>query len=163
VPTKEPLARPSILSNLPIFAISRLGRIARDGVKDAFTQAGLSWRAHVALLCLREYGELSQRELAGLITMDPSDLVKLLDELERAGLIRREPDPHDRRRRVLSSTPEGRKVLRRGERIVRDATDEILAPLGPERRELLYELVQEIIDAHRAGLPGGEESATTTR
>ena len=136
-----------MLLHLPAFALARLGRVARSGLKNAFAREELSARAHFALLCLSEYGELSQRELADHIAMDRSDLVKLLDELERSGLVRREPDPRDRRRRVLSITPAGGRTLSAGEDIIDQATEEVLKRLSPEQRAALHQLTLQALGA----------------
>lgn len=138
-------ARPPVLLDVPAFALAHLGRIARTALKDAFAREGLSARAHFALLCLSEYGTLSQRELADHIAMDRSDLVKLLDELERAGQVRRAPDPGDRRRHVLSITPAGTTALGTGEEIIDRATDEVLRRLSPEQRTTLHRLTRQAL------------------
>ncbi|GAA1684407.1 MarR family winged helix-turn-helix transcriptional regulator [Fodinicola feengrottensis] len=135
------------LLGMPMFATVRLGRIARATVSGAFDQEGLSWRTHFALYCLTELGELSQRELADHLTMDRSDLVKMLDEVETAGLVRRAPDPSDRRRRILSITAAGKDQLQRGKDVVDRATDEFLAHLNGNEREQLHQLTLRAIGA----------------
>jgi DNA-binding MarR family transcriptional regulator len=135
------------LLDLPAFALARLGRLVRGAVRGAFEDEGKSWRAHFVLLCLHDYGELSQRELADHISMDRSDLVKLLDHLERAGLLRRAPDPDDRRRHLLSITPLGTETCQEGQHLVATATDRVLAGLDADQRALLHQLVLQAIDA----------------
>ncbi len=146
MPVEELPSRPPVLLNLPVFALSRLGHVLRGAVKDAFDQQGLSWRGHLVLLCVKEYAELSQRELADLVSMDASDLVKLLDGMERAGHLQRRAAPNDRRRHLLSITPEGVKALRRGQRIVDRATDGALASLDADDRKHLHQLVLRALD-----------------
>ncbi|MGW4798224.1 MarR family transcriptional regulator [Nonomuraea sp. NPDC004297] len=41
------------------------------------------------------------------MSVDKSKLVLILDELEDDGLVRRRPDPADRRARIIEVTPEG--------------------------------------------------------
>jgi DNA-binding MarR family transcriptional regulator len=48
------------------------------------------------------------RLLPFLARVDAANLIETLDELEAGGLIRREPDPDDRRRRRIDLTPAGR-------------------------------------------------------
>jgi DNA-binding MarR family transcriptional regulator len=79
--------------------------------------------------------------------MDRSDLVKLLDELELSGQVRREPDPRDRRRHVLSITPAGVKTLSAGEDIISQATEDVLKRLSPEQRTVLHQLTLQALDA----------------
>jgi DNA-binding MarR family transcriptional regulator len=70
--------------------------------------------------------------------IDPSALVSLIDELERAGLAKRRPHPDDRRAREVAITPKGRRVLERGRRMALEVEDEVLQGLtATERRDLL--------------------------
>ncbi|WP_163508561.1 MarR family winged helix-turn-helix transcriptional regulator [Fodinicola acaciae] len=141
--------RPGVLLNKPLFAISRLGRVVRDGIKEAFDREKLSWRGYIVLECLAGHGPMAQRELSDLIAMDPSDLVKLLDELERAGEVRRDADPADRRRRLLSLAPGGARALERGERVVERATAEILGRLDAQERASLHRLALRALGAEK--------------
>jgi DNA-binding MarR family transcriptional regulator len=155
MPSENP--RPPALLRLPVFALSHLGRAARGAVRTAFARDGLSGRGHFVLVCLSEYGELSQRELADLIAMDRSDLVKLLDTLESSGQLRRAADPRDRRRHVLSITPAGAETMRRGEHLMGRATDDLLHRLTPDERATLHRLILRALDLpdiRATGRPG---------
>ena len=46
-------------------------------------------------------------ELASLLTVDPPNLTPVVDDLERAGLVERQPHPTDRRVKLVVATPEG--------------------------------------------------------
>src|SRR6266516_1319019 len=63
---------------------------------------------------LHAAGAISQTELADGISVDAANLIETLDELEADGLIRREIDAHDRRRRRISLTRAGSRNLRAG-------------------------------------------------
>lgn len=140
--------RPAVLLRLPGFALARLGRRAHSAIRQAFADQGLSARAHFVLVCLDEYGGLSQRELADHLTMDRSDLVKVLDELETSGQVRRDPDPQDRRRHRLSLTKAGASTLRRGAHILDEATENLLAGLTPNQRATLHQLTLRALTTH---------------
>lgn len=49
-------------------------------------------------------------ELARTLHVHPSSLTGTLRRLEAARMLRREPDPHDRRRAVLSLTARGKRM-----------------------------------------------------
>ena len=49
--------------------------------------------------------------VAGLLAMDRTTLTAALKPLERRGLVIVEPDPRDRRGRLLRLTPDGRRLL----------------------------------------------------
>ncbi|SHF50512.1 DNA-binding transcriptional regulator, MarR family [Jatrophihabitans endophyticus] len=58
-------------------------------------------------------GPLTPGELARQLRMLPQSLTRPLAALERAGLVRRTPDPADRRGALLAATAAGRRALRR--------------------------------------------------
>lgn len=58
-------------------------------------------------------GEPRQNALAEAVGIEGPSLVRLLDQLEAAGLVMRKEDPTDRRAKVLSLTNTGRSVVAR--------------------------------------------------
>ena len=52
----------------------------------------------------------SQRELAGLLGVDGATLVATIDRLAAGGLVERQPDPHDRRVKLVTLTGKGREL-----------------------------------------------------
>jgi MarR family transcriptional regulator for hemolysin len=58
-------------------------------------------------------GEPRQNALAEAVGIEGPSLVRLLDQLEAAGLVMRNEDPTDRRAKVLSLTDTGRSVVAR--------------------------------------------------
>lgn len=141
MPANTPAVHVPATLRLPGFALTQLGRITRAAIKDAFAEQGLSFRAHFVLLCLSESGKLSQTELADRIAMDRSDLVKVLDELERSGHVRRSADRLDRRRHILSITALGERTLAKGLFIPEAATSEVLSRLTAGQQATLHRLV----------------------
>ncbi|TGX50294.1 MarR family transcriptional regulator [Sphingomonas gei] len=73
------------------------------------------------LAALKDGARLSQSELARWAKVEQPTMAQMLSRMERDGLIRREPDPEDRRSSLVSLTeialerlPAGRAVLRQG-------------------------------------------------
>lgn len=97
---------------------------------------------------------VSQREVSERLLLDPSDLVSLVDILERAGLVERRRDPGDRRRYALEITPAGRRAAARLREVAREAQEQVLAPLDGAEREALARLLGRVV-AHHAGIPLG--------
>jgi DNA-binding MarR family transcriptional regulator len=88
-----------------------------------------------------------QLEIASAMDIDPSALVSLIDELERAGLARRRPHPDDRRAREVAITPKGRRVLERGRRMALEVEDEVLQGLTATERRDLMSLLRRALDS----------------
>jgi DNA-binding MarR family transcriptional regulator len=81
-------------------------------------------------------GEIASR----MITRDP-DVTRLLDRLERRGLISRSRDAKDRRAVVARITPEGLKLLERLDEPIQEGHRKQLGHLGRERLSTLIELL----------------------
>jgi DNA-binding MarR family transcriptional regulator len=96
----------------------------------------------VTLTVLRDRGGASQADLAGVLQIDRTNLVGLLNELEQAGWVERRRSPEDRRRHVVELTPAGRELLSKVEFALVAVEDHVLAALSPEQREQLYELLR---------------------
>jgi DNA-binding MarR family transcriptional regulator len=82
-------------------------------------------------------GEIASR----MITRDP-DVTRLLDRLEKRGLISRCRETKDRRTVMARITPDGAKLLARLDEPVRAAHRKQLGHLGRERLRLLTELLR---------------------
>ena len=82
-------------------------------------------------------GEIGQR----MITRDP-DITRLLDRLEKRGLIARWRDSQDRRMVLARITPEGLKVLARLDEPMQQGHRKQLGHLGRERLKALCELLR---------------------
>jgi DNA-binding MarR family transcriptional regulator len=81
-------------------------------------------------------GEIANR----MITRDP-DITRLLDRLEKRGLISRWRETKDRRVVLARITPNGLKLLARLDEPVKDAHCNQLGHLGKERLRALAELL----------------------
>jgi DNA-binding MarR family transcriptional regulator len=89
---------------------------------------------------------LSQQELAKTLTMQPSRLVVLVDELEAKGLVERRDSREDRRVYALQLTAKGRRALDSVTRISLEHDDAICSSLSEGERKQLSELLQKIAD-----------------
>jgi DNA-binding MarR family transcriptional regulator len=89
----------------------------------------------------------TQAALADAIGADKSRIIGTLDELQDAGLIERTPDPNDRRVRLLSITPKGRRVRRSVRKGIRVHEDRMLATLPPADRQTFLRALRTLYDA----------------
>ena len=71
-----------------------------------------------------------QKDLAASMSLDGSSVVRLLDNLETAGLIRRKEGENDRRAKIILLTPQGRAIADKVEAAARRIRGDALAGLS---------------------------------
>jgi DNA-binding MarR family transcriptional regulator len=91
-----------------------------------------------ALALIAGKGPLTAGELAREINLSPGAVTGVADRLERAGLVRREPDPGDRRRVVISAVPGAFGQVFAG---LSTAMDELSARYSPEEQRVIGDWV----------------------
>src|SRR3954462_1185216 len=104
----------------------RLRRASPPRVDEALESTGLTPALFGLLNILGAREGAIQQELGSAMGVDPSTMVSLIDELERAGLAKRKPHPTDRRARAVALTPKGRRVLQQGRQMAFQVEEEVL-------------------------------------
>jgi len=113
----QPVVRALIEAELPVLA-----------------RHGITMWGYVVLNALQDAPESTQSALADKIGADKTRIITTLDDLQAAGLITREPDPADRRARLLSITAAGGRVRRAVQGEIQRNEDRVLARLPPAER-----------------------------
>jgi MarR family transcriptional regulator, lower aerobic nicotinate degradation pathway regulator len=151
-PTEETPAR---WKSLPSWLLTQNGNHAHRLVADGFSSVGARGYHYRLLATLEEFGPASQAALGRRSGIHVSDMVATINELADRNLVERAPDPSDRRRNIVSLTAAGKRQLRRLEKQLTETQDELLAPLSPEDRQQLTELLSRLLDHHnrRTGTP----------
>jgi DNA-binding MarR family transcriptional regulator len=130
------------------FLLKRLGFAAKERSLKAYEPTGLHPYHHAILLVLSERSLETQGAIADALGYDRGQLVGLLDELEEQGLVERRRDANDRRRHLVSLTPDGKRTLRRLRALSHQTEDEFLAPLSDEERATLHALLLRLAEKH---------------
>jgi MarR family transcriptional regulator, lower aerobic nicotinate degradation pathway regulator len=152
--TPLPVARlPEELVASATFLLKRLGYAAKERAMSAYEQTGLHPYHHAVLIAVGEGAHETQGSIADALGYDRGQLVGLLDELEERGLVERRRDPEDRRRHLVSLTPEGKKTLGRLRTVARESEDEFLDPLTDEERATLHALLLRLAMKHDPRCP----------
>ncbi|MDF0530583.1 MarR family transcriptional regulator [Tsukamurella sp. 8F] len=117
-----------------LFTVVRRYRRLTDGLLNDLPGGP---RGYQVLLAAQAGGPRSQLALAQYLGLDRTVMTYLLDELERAGLVRRAPDPADRRVRRVELSDQGAATLADARGRLRGIEDELLEPLPvPDRHTL---------------------------
>ncbi|MBU3067316.1 winged helix DNA-binding protein [Nocardia sp. NEAU-G5] len=101
-------------------------------------------RGYWVLMGSRQLGPKSQLALAQHLGIDRTVMTYLVDDLEAGGLVKRTPDPADRRVRRVELTAQGSAAWSDARRRLQGAEDTLLARFDTEQRETLRTLLHQL-------------------
>jgi len=133
---------------------------ARDAFGSLLSRAARQWR-RAADLRLQPYALTEatwlpliriaraptpprQKDLAESMSLDSSSVVRLLDNLEAAGLVQRREGEHDRRAKIIVLTPRGREIADQVEAISRRIRRDALAGLPAKDIEAATRVLEHV-------------------
>jgi DNA-binding MarR family transcriptional regulator len=140
--------------------LEHLARVGRRAFEGTLEPGGLRPRHLIALKLLSDQGPASQQALADSLSLDPSNVVGLLNELEERQLITRRRDSADRRRHIVELSPRGESELCDAYEGLRQIDDDLLSALSVKERAALYDLLVRAVGANTPPCDIPEESAT---
>ena len=153
------LERPE-LDLAPMALMARLLRVAgrvERAVGDGLAEGGLQTGWFDVLSALRRAPEphrLTPGRLAASVMLSTGGMTKRLDRLEEAGLVRRSPDPDDRRGVLVGLTAKGRRVADAAVEAHLDNERRMLAGLTRAERAELERLLDKLGASIAAARPG---------
>src|ERR1700738_954177 len=121
--------------------LEHLVRVGRRASESSLSPGGLRPRHLIALKLLSERGPANQQGLSEALSLDPSNVVGLLNELEERGLITRRRDRADRRRHIVALSARGEEELGLAYARVCLVEDDLLSALSAEEKATLYDLL----------------------
>jgi DNA-binding MarR family transcriptional regulator len=140
----------------PMAVFGRIYRIARlvgDRQEKVYAGWGIGRGEFDVLAALRRSGApytLAPKALAASLMLTSGGMTGRLDRLERAGLVRRAPDPADRRALRVSLTAAGRRVAEESAEAGLEVQRRILDALPPADRDRLASLLRALLAAAEA-------------
>jgi MarR family transcriptional regulator for hemolysin len=139
VPVRRPSNRDSFGSLLSRAA--RQWRRAADVGLRPFDLTEATWLplVHIA----RAPTPPRQKDLAASMSLDGSSVVRLLDNLEAAGLIQRK-EGEDRRAKIITLTPRGKAIADKVETVARRIRSDALAGLSDRDIETTVRVLQHV-------------------
>lgn len=105
----------------------------------------LKERSYSVLILANSGLEPTQRELADFLSLDPSQIVALVDELEKRGLVVRAPGKQDRRAKMVTATAAGRELLARARKAAIRAEAEALHRLSADEIATMKTLLRKAL------------------
>jgi DNA-binding MarR family transcriptional regulator len=128
-------------------------------VNDAMSGCGLSLARTKLLIRLQEQGAARQNVLATEFGLAPHSITDIVDGLERQGLVERQPDPTDRRAKLVVITGAGRGCLVAANATRERLLKQIFGALSQEDRATLLRLLDAL---DQASQPTQSSLAPTT-
>lgn len=136
---------PAALLESPSFQLDRLRRRTREEVELALQPDNTTLREYWVMTCLADRDAASQTSLCELLAIDASDMVRIIDALEERGWAKRERDPRDRRRQIITLSAAGRHKRVELNRLVSNAEDRALDESTQKQLKHLRKLAAAII------------------
>jgi DNA-binding MarR family transcriptional regulator len=135
--------------------LSRIGPLLGRRQEAVFSRFGVNRGEVGALSALRVAGpphRLSPTRLGRGLMLSSAGVTSRIDRLERRGLVRRLPDPDDRRGVIVELTDEGAKLVDEAVIAVAESDRQLLARLEPDEMTQLQGLLKKLL----AGLEPAE-------
>jgi DNA-binding MarR family transcriptional regulator len=152
----------------PMGVIGRVSRLSRElerRLDPVYARHGLEAGLFDILATLRRVGaphRMRPSDLAQAVMLTSSGTTKRLDRLETAGLIRRRPDPQDRRGLLIELTPDGLRLV--DSAVTDHVANEhhLIQALTPAERKHLARLLRKLLLGLPPTEPGLEPAARPT-
>ena len=140
---KQPLAS---VNHEALLSLVRTSALMQKLSDRFFSQFGLTDVQFNILMILKEHGStgLSQQELSEHLIVTKSNVVGLIDRLERGGYVTRMPHPSDRRFNQIVLTPEGEKLELKIEELYFAEVDKMMNTLSSSQKKALIQAMVKI-------------------
>jgi DNA-binding MarR family transcriptional regulator len=124
--------------------VVRLGRALIAAERPVLAAHDVSMWGYIVLSALADEPMRTQAALARAIGADKTRIIGTLDELQERALIEREPDPEDRRVRLLRLTPAGRQLYASVRADIRAAEEQLLGELTLADKRVFLRVLQQL-------------------
>lgn len=122
--------------------VSRTWRKTIDNRLKEYELTEATWLPLVYLSRLDK--PIRQKDLASMLSLDSSSVVRVLNNLEKLGFIQRPPEENDRRAKATIITQKGKDIIEHLEGISIALESEIKATLDPDDFNMAYQVLQNI-------------------
>jgi DNA-binding MarR family transcriptional regulator len=136
---------PSAAERGPVsHALFRVVRLHRMLAGHLLRDLGLHRGQELLLMHLWDSGPVRQTELIAVLDSDSATITRMVQRLEKAGLVERAPDPHDGRATLVSTTTAGNAMRADIERMWHDLEASTVGDLPPSTLAPMLEALAKI-------------------
>jgi DNA-binding MarR family transcriptional regulator len=126
------------------FLTARTRSLGSARARKLLEPLGLKERSYSVLSLACSGFAPTQRELAEFLSLDPSQIVPLVDDLEARGLVERRADPQDRRSKVITGTTVGQQLYTKARLATAQSESMTMAMLDKSEQETLRDLLSRV-------------------
>ena len=127
------------------FMLGKARQELADRLDRLTAPLGLTIRHFGLLLLTTRRGAMRQTDLADAVRLDRTTVMKMIDELEAAGLVKRGADPEDRRANAVKATAKGVQWLEKLKPSAEEIERDFLSPLSSTEQEALRGLLTRLV------------------
>jgi DNA-binding MarR family transcriptional regulator len=140
---KQPLAS---VNHEALLSLVRTSALMQKLSDRFFSRFGLTDVQFNILMILKEHGSagLSQQELSEHLIVTKSNVVGLIDRLERSGYVKRMSHPSDRRFNQIVLTPKGTKLELKIEESYFTEVDKMMNALSAPQKKAVIQAMEKI-------------------
>ncbi len=128
------------------FLVKRCGGLMSQIAERRFAAERVSFTQWMVIANLGRFERLTATALSAETCHDLGALTRIVDDLEAEGLVRRERTARDRRVVEITLTPEGRRYLQAGKRLVVELLNTLTEPFSRQELETLIALLQRMTE-----------------
>jgi DNA-binding MarR family transcriptional regulator len=136
---------PEPLADRTGFLLSRAHFSSRDRANQLLRPLGIVVHHFGLLSLLAMHGPSSQQALAQRLSVSPTMITQIVDEIEARGLAERRRNPDDRRSYLVSLTSEGKRKLKAARGVTKTVAAEIAAAIGEDGDRELRALLRKMV------------------
>ncbi|MGG2019797.1 MarR family transcriptional regulator [Pseudomonas sp. S8] len=134
----------NVLDKNPMRLIGMVSRSFSRLVDLPLRELGLTVSQLPVLVTLKNFGAISQGELARAVRVEQPSMAQLLSRMERDELVQRVLDPADGRSRLISLSALATCQLPKAKRVMDQTCSQALEGLSAEEQMLLHKLLLKV-------------------
>ena len=124
--------------------VAHVGRLLASAISQRLADLGVRTGHLATLLALYDKDGQTQADLTRLVGVEQPSMALTLRRMEAADLVRRDPDPNDRRRAIVSLTPKAQAIREDVQGLRREIAVEALADVTTEERALVLGILNRL-------------------
>lgn len=140
------------LQALPGFLIRRAHQVSAAILNAELSHLGMTPSQFAVLSVIDATPGRDQISIANIAKLDRSTMTLVMRKLESGGLVTREQDPNDGRRKTLAMTALGQDVLRIAKTNSQNAKARQLLPFSNQEAEEFMRLLRQFVDILENGV-----------